>query len=386
MRILIVHNAYQQRGGEDSVVADEIALLQSKGHEVETYFRRNDDISRMSGPSIAWQTLWSFNTTHDVSQQIRRFNPDIIHAHNTFPLISPSLYWSAERANVPVVQTLHNFRFMCLNALFLRKGQVCEDCLGRLPWLGIVRKCYRGSGPASAVLAGMLTLHRALGTWTEKVSRYIALNEFCRDKFVAGGLPAEQISIKPNFADIQNFGGGPRSGGLFVGRLSSEKGISILLNALGQLPGAVIDFIGTGPEQAQVKASPNARMLGEKKPNEVHKAMSTAAWLIMPSIWYENFPRTLVEAFACGLPVITSRLGAMAELVDDFRTGLLFAPGDANDLAQKISWAEQHPSEMLIMGENARRVYEEKYTPEINHQQLMTIYQQAMVKKNTKKT
>ena len=183
------------------MVEAEIALLRSHGHDVETYFRSNDDVTGMSAVALAGGTLWSARTSHEVARVIGRFQPDVIHAHNTFPLISPSLYWAAARAGVPVVQTLHNFRLMCLNALFLREGKVCEDCMGHLPWRGVARACYRGSRAASAVLAGMLTLHRGLGTYRHKVARYIALNEFCRGKFIEGGLPAERVVVKPNFVD-----------------------------------------------------------------------------------------------------------------------------------------------------------------------------------------
>ena len=212
MRILFVHNAYQHRGGEDSVVEAEIALLQSHGHAVETYFRSNEDVAGMSSLALARHTLWSPRTPHDLADLIRRFQPDVIHVHNTFPLISPSLYWAAERARVPVVQTLHNFRLMCLNALFLREGKVCEDCMGHLPWRGVARACYRESRAASAALAGMLTLHRGLGTYRNKVARYIALNEFCRGKFIEGGLPAERVVVKPNFVDFAAPQSAPRAG------------------------------------------------------------------------------------------------------------------------------------------------------------------------------
>ena len=180
MRILIAHNAYQLRGGEDSVVAAEIELLRAHGNEVILYRRDNSDINEMSKPALALNTFWSKRTVNDLEKLIAEFAPDVIHAHNTWPLISPSLYWAAERSGLPVVQTLHNFRLMCLSGVLLRDGKVCEDCMGHLPWRGVVRKCYRGSTAQSAIMAAMTALHRSIGSYRKKVTRYIALNEFCR--------------------------------------------------------------------------------------------------------------------------------------------------------------------------------------------------------------
>ncbi len=378
LRVLIVFNAYQLRGGEDSVVDAELALLRGHGHEVATYFRNNDDVSGMSSLALARQTLWSARTQDDLAELIRRFQPDVIHAHNTFPLISPSLYWAAARAGVPVVQTLHNFRLMCLNALFLRDGKVCEDCMGRLPWRGVARACYRDSLPASAVAAAMLTLHRRLGTYQHKVTRYIALNEFCRGKFIEGGLPAERIALKPNFVDFAPPATQPRRGILYVGRLSLEKGIRTLAEATGLCAGAVLRVAGDGPEAGALNDLSGVTALGSQPSAVVRDEMSRAIALVLPSICYENFPRTIVEAFACGLPVIASRMGSMADLVKEGETGLLFEPSNAHALAEKMNWALAHPVEMGQMGRKARGQYEAEFSAEVNYQRLMAIYQEAI--------
>ena len=374
-RVLVVHNAYQHRGGEDSVVSAEIELLRSHGHEVETYFRSNDDVAGMTSLTLARHTLWSPRTPRDLAELICRFQPDVIHAHNTFPLISPSLYWAAERAGVPVVQTLHNFRLMCLNGLFLREGKVCEDCMGQVPWRGVARACYRGSRTASAALAGMLTLHRGLGTYQNKVARYIALNEFCRDKFIEGGLAAECVVVKPNFSD---FAASPqaalRSGLLFVGRLSAEKGVATLAEAMALSPEAQLRVAGDGPEAALLDGMVGVARLGSLSGEAVRNEMSHAMTLVVPSICYENFPRTIVEAFACGLPVIASRIGALAGLVRDGETGLLFEPGNARDLADKMAWALTHPEQMAAMGRAARAQYEAEFSAEVNYRRLIEIY------------
>lgn len=382
LRVLIAHCRYQQRGGEDAVADAEAELLEHNGHAVLRLTRDNreiDDVYRGANRAVlALQTLWSVRTERDVQRAVRAFRPHVIHVHNTFPLLSPSLYWAAARADVPVVQTLHNFRLLCAQAMLLKDGTVCERCVGSLPWRGVLGRCYRNSAAQSALLVGGLALHRALGTYRDKVTRYIALNEFCRRKFIDGGLPAERIAVKPNFVDVAYRSSDDRRGGLFVGRLAPEKGIDVLVEVLSQRPGSTFDVIGSGPEQSRLERCPGVHLLGWQEADVIVEHMRRAAWLVMPSIWYENFPRTLVEAFACGLPVIASRLGAMAELIDDGRTGLLFEPGSATALARCLEWAESHPREMRQMGENARREYERKYTPAINYRQLVDIYRDAI--------
>lgn len=381
--ILIAHNQYRQRGGEDAVVEAEVALLRGHGHSVRLYARHNDEIGPGNAVNAALGTVWSRRTVREVSAMLADSAVDVVHAHNTFPLISPSLYWNAARAGVPVVQTLHNFRLSCPQGMYLRDGRICEDCMGRVPWRGVVHRCYRQSVSQSGVLAAMLTAHRAMGTWQQKVTRYIALNEFCRRKFIQGGLPADRIVVKPNFvvspASLAGSAGAPpsRRGGLYVGRLSPEKGISVLLAALDMRPGQQIDLVGDGPELSKIQKHPAARSLGVLNQEEVMHRMQSAVYLVMPSLWYENFPRTLVEAYSCGLPVIASRLGALAELVEEGRTGLLFEAGNAAELAEKIAWAESNPDAMRKMGDAARALYEKEYTPERNYEQLMAIYEQA---------
>lgn len=377
-RVLVVHNGYQQRGGEDSVVEAELALLRSGGHAVEAYVRHNDEIDALSRAALARDALWSRRTQSEVGAIVARFRPDVIHVHNTHPLISPSLHWAAARAAVPVVQTLHNFRLLCPQGMLLRDRRVCEDCVGRVPWRGVVHRCYRDSAAQSAVVAATVTLHRGLGTWRHKVRRYVALNAFCRDLFVRGGLPAERVVIKPNFVDVVPAATGERDGGLFVGRLSVEKGVGVLAAALRRQPDVAVDVIGAGECEAELAGVPNARRRGFLPLPEILQRMRRARWLLVPSLWYENFPRTIVEAYACGLPVIASRLGVLPELVDEGVTGLLFEPGSAEDLARVMHWAETHPDDMARMGAAARARYDDLYTPERNLQMLNSIYADAI--------
>jgi glycosyltransferase involved in cell wall biosynthesis len=377
-RILIAHNAYQLRGGEDAVVEAEALLLRQRGHEVLLYERHNADVSARGPTKLMQEALWSTTTTRDLKRLSAEFRPDVIHVHNTLPLISPSIYWAAQRARVPVVQTLHNFRLICPQALLLREGRVCNDCVGRLPWRAAVHRCYRGSALQSAAVASTVQVHRWAGTWNNKVSLYIALNEFCKAKFVEGGLPASRIRIKPNFVDLPAPAAHERKGMLFVGRLSEEKGLRVLANAVQQcLPAIRVRIVGSGPEQDKVDGLPEVEILGPMAPSAVYSQMAQATALVLPSIWYENFPRTLVEAYACGLPVIASRLGAMATLVEEGHTGLLFEPGDARDLARQMMWAESNPHAMQEMGRAARLKYEAELTANANYQMLSAIYAEA---------
>ncbi len=384
MKVLVVHNFYQQPGGEDRCLEAEVAMLRANGHEVVQYTADNDAIDGMSRLAAAARTVWSRPAARDVRALIRAHRPAVAHFHNTFPLVSPAAYYACHAEGVPVVQTLHNFRLLCPNALFFRDGRVCEDCLGRaVPWPGVVHGCYRGSRAATAAVAAMLAAHRALGTWRDKVDVYVALTEASRQKFIAGGLPADKLAVKPNFLDSDP-GPGTGAGGyaVFVGRLSAEKGVGTLLTAWHALAGEVpLKVVGDGPLADRVAAAaagnPGVEWLKSQPPDAVYRLIGGAAFLVLPSECYENFPRVAVEAMALGTPVIASRLGAMAEVVADGRTGLHFEPGDAAALAAAVRRLRDDPAARGRMRQAARREYEERYTAEANHDALMAIYDRA---------
>jgi glycosyltransferase involved in cell wall biosynthesis len=389
VKIVVVHNAYQQAGGEDAVVSAEKALLLHAGNEVSEYLRHNNEIQQGrigSNIALAAHTVWSSGSRNELYRLLKKSNPDIVHFHNTFPLISPAAYYACRDLGVPVVQTLHNYRLFCAAATFFRKGEVCEDCLGERRWQAVRHVCYRQSRKASATVAAMLSFHHWYGTWTELVDRYIALSEFSRAKFITAGLAEAKIAVKPNFV-LPDPGVGPHDGdyAVFVGRLSEEKGLRTLFQAWRRgNPTYLLRVIGGGPLFDDLRLEidrcglSNVCLHGRLLREETLKIVQGAKVLIVPSICYENFPMTIAEAYACGIPVIASRLGAMAEIVQDGRTGLHFTAGDADDLAAKVEWAWAHPEDMRRMGSTARAEFEAKYTAEKNYGILMDIYESVI--------
>lgn len=386
MRILVLHNRYRQAGGEDAAVWQEISLLTRAGHNVKVLQEDNDTIET---PAEAVRTAircvyskWSYGA---VVSAIRAFRPNLAHVHNFFPRLSPAVHFACHAQNIPVVQTLHNFRLACPGALFFRDGQVCEECLGlKIAWPAVQHGCYRNSRLATAAVTNMLATHRALGTWIKKVSVFVALTEFARKKFALAGLPASRIAVKPNFV-VDDASAGTGSGGyaLFVGRLSPEKGIETLLRAWSLLSAKrPLVIIGEGPMAGRVKQAAEQisgiEWLGVREHSDVCEKMRKATFLILPSACYEGFPIVAAEAFSAGTPIVASNLGSMAEIVTHGETGRVFNPGDAADLARQITEAFDHPDELAAMRTNVRREYELKYTPARNYAALMHIYNRAM--------
>ena len=384
MRILLAHNVYTEPGGEDAVVANERDLLAGHGHAVEALSVSNADLQGHWEQLLAlWRAPYSTDGRRRMADAIATFRPDVVHVHNFFFRLTPAIYDACAEAGVPVVQTLHNFRLFCAGATLFRAGRVCEDCLGRSPWHGAWHGCWRGSRLGSLAVARMIDVHRRRNTWTTKVDRFIALTSFARDKFIAAGLPAERIVVKPNFvADpgLPDLGADDsRAGALFVGRLSPEKGVATLLAAWANIE-VPLFVVGDGPLRSTLEAAAGAMIAyrGRLAAELVNEAMRGARFLVMPSEWYETFGMVIAEAFANGLPVIASRLGAMAEIVEDGVTGLLFTPGDATELADKVRWAAAQPKEMRAMGRRARQVYEQRYTADANYARLAAIYDDAV--------
>jgi glycosyltransferase involved in cell wall biosynthesis len=389
MKILLIHNCYKLSGGEDEVFQREKRLLVSAGHEVVEYLRDNKEINDyklIQTITLAARTTWAWDSHRDLRNLLKQEKPDIAHFHNTFPLISPSTYYACSSAGVPVVQTLHNPRLICPAATLSRNGKPCEDCTGSaFPWPAVRHACYQDSRLRTALVGSMLVAHRLIGTWESRVDRYIVSTKFYQRKFAEAGIPRERIALKPHFVETDpGVRDRPGDYALFVGRLSPEKGVSTLLKAWERLKHVPLRIRGEGQlaeavqEAANAEGSPVmtvARLLSE----DLFQLIKGARFLVWPSEgFYETFGLVAIEAFACAVPVISSRSGAMEEVVEDGLTGVHFRPADPVDLAEKVDWAWSHPEELERMGKMARVEFERKYTSEKNIHMLNEIYQQAL--------
>jgi glycosyltransferase involved in cell wall biosynthesis len=389
MRILSIHNRYLIRGGEDQSRELEEKLLQEQGNQVDIYEENNNRVAEIGKVRVAIRTVWSTESYQIVRQKLTENSYNIVHVQNFFPLISPSVYYAANKQGVPIVQTLRNYRLLCANSYFFRDQKVCEDCLGKIiPWPGVVHGCYRDSKLGSLVVVTMQTLHRAISTWKKMVNLYITLTDFTRQKFIQAGLPADKIVIKPNFVyPDPGMGEGNGNYAIFIGRLSPEKGLDTLLAAWQLLGGKIpLKIIGDGPLSNQVREAvtklPYVKWLGRLPIQEVYTLIGEAKFLIFPSQWYETFGRVAIEAFAKGTPVIASNLGNMSSMIESGRTGFHFSPGDPNDLAALVEYALTHPEKLRKMRFEARSEFEAKYTAQQNYHKLMDIYKLAIASKN----
>jgi glycosyltransferase involved in cell wall biosynthesis len=389
VKVLLGHNFYRSTApsGEDAVYRNERALLE-RHLEVIPYERFNDEIDESTlGKKIglALDGAWSKRTYQDLSALIKKARPNIAHFHNTFPQISPSAYAACRDNGVPVVQTLHNFRFICPGGLLLRDGRPCEDCVGTNLLPALRHRCYRGALPATSALVWMLQRNRWRGTYRTMVNRYIALTEFAVSRLAAGDVPKQRISIKPNFAPGLSIPG-PGDGGyaVYTGRLSVEKGVRTLLSAWKLLPEVRLKILGDGPlrpELEQLVAQENLpiEFLGFCNRDTVMNIVGRAAVQIIPSECYEGFPLAVVEAYACGTPVIASRIGSLDEVVEEGVTGIKFEPGNSRDLAVKVHAFWSNAVQRSILRQSTRGMFEQKYTEDRNFETLMTIYE-AVIK------
>jgi len=361
------------------VVREEHACLEQNGVDVELFSATNDEIVGISRKiSTALGIVYNPQSRRALSRKLKEFSPDIVHIHNFFPLLSPSILDACREAGVPSVMTLHNFRILCPGALLHPDERLRERSLHHACWWTVPKKVYRNSLPGTLALAAMVEFHKRTGTWLHKVDRFIALTDWARDKLVEGGLPAERIVVKANaVARPPMFGNLRRNGGLFVGRLDEHnKGVATLLEAWKGID-YPLRIIGDGPLATLVEQATGGRVeyLGRQPHETVLKEMQAAAFLLFPSKGYEMFPVTVIEAFAGRLPVICSDLPWIKGVVEPGVTGLVAPRGNAQALADQVRWAISNLSALQEMAGRAHAAYQERYTPEANFPRLMAIYE-----------
>jgi glycosyltransferase involved in cell wall biosynthesis len=388
LRALVVHNWYrtEQPSGENNVVAAEVALLREAGHRVDLFERRSDDISDFSLPRkalVPFAVPWNPVARKAFADRLRRERPDVVHVHNTFPLLSPSILDACRDAAVPVVATLHNYTQICPTGTLYRDGGVCTSCVGRVPLPAVRHGCYRGSAVASVPVALSLQVNRR--RWWRSVSRFLCISDAQRQTLIANGMPPDLLTVKYNFvADTEHRRTGRGEHLLYLGRLAEEKGVRLLMAAWDRLAaggglGVPLVIAGAGPLSDEVAtwAAPrhDVRFVG-RLDNESSRAMvARSVAVVVPSEWLETFGLVVVEAMAAGVPAVVAGHSSLAELVSDGVTGLTHTPGDATSLADALGRVVRAPSSL---GRAARERYDREFTREVGLAKLVANYRQVI--------
>ena len=391
MRILIVHNKYKEKGGEDNSFAIECQMLRDHGHDVKQLVYENNNInSVISLFKLSYKLFYINTTVRNLKTVIKEFSPDIIHVHNFFYLVSPSVFFVAKRKKIPIVFTVRNYRLICSGAYLLRDEKVCELCVTKkIPIHGVIYKCHRNSYLQSFHLSLMILVHRLLGTWNTLISKYIVLTEFAKNKLINSNLKLKehQIAVKPNFVVDTGYTSMAEREDyfLFIGRLSKEKGIDILLKSFIDTK-YQLKIIGTGPLADDVinaaKNHPNIHYEGFRPNDQIINYLKKCKALVFPSIWYEGMPRTILEAYSTGTPVISTDIDNINELVIENYNGIHFKNNSAVSLAGALrNFMQKEKSETLY--DNARKTYEEKYSYDSNYLMLIDIYKK-LISQNVK--
>ncbi|WP_255286062.1 glycosyltransferase [Priestia megaterium] len=388
--MLLVHNYYQESGGEDQVLKQEIDLLKENGHEVITYTKHNNEIQTYNvfqKISLFFKTTFSLKEYFVFKRVLKKISPDIVHFHNFFPLFSPSVYYACQDLKIPVIQTLHNYRLICPAATFMRDNEVCEKCLSGSLINSIKYGCYRGSKVQTIPVANMIYINNMLKTWHSKVNYYITLTEFAQKKFIDYGLPKEKVVVKPNFLDkSSNVSCSKENTILFVGRLSKEKGVDILIKAWKSLHDKQdykLLIAGDGEERVKLqKLAENqndVKFLGKIPSDSVKELMGKSKYLVVPSRWYEGLPMTIVESYSAATPVICSKLGSLEEIVEDNVTGFHFKVSNHKDLALILEKAINiSSSDYQHLSRKSLEAFKNKYDKHINYKILFNIYKKAV--------
>jgi glycosyltransferase involved in cell wall biosynthesis len=384
MRILFLHNRYIYRGGEDESREQEIAMLRARGEEVLDYVLDNAEIKSENLVTVGLRSVWNAKESDRVKDLIRSTRPDVMKVDNFFPLLSPSVFDAAKSMGVPTALSVRNYRLICPSANLFREGHICTSCVGsKVAFAAIQHRCYRQSYLQSAAVVASNAYAHLRGIWTNYVDRYIAVSSFVKQQLVEGGFPEEKILVKPNFISDSGIGDGSGGYGLYVGRLTEEKGVRSLLKAWLDVPRSVhLKIIGDGPLESVVRQASDAdsriEYLGRKSLAEVCEYLGKAAFLVFPSEWYEPFGRTIVEAYCKGTPVIAAFTPPMKAMVEGDVTGLLYKPGESKDLASAVSILMSSPERLNLMRARARARYLALYTEDENYRQLIDIFQQCI--------
>lgn len=378
MRVVVIHSRYLSgpTSGENRVVEDEVQLLREGGHDVHVWMPSPTGFSPLGLARLGIGAVWSRAAVKEIRRIVRTRGAEVVHCHNVFPMLSPAVLTAAAAEGASVVMTLHNYRLLCLPSTFMRDGHVCEDCLDRLPWPGVVHRCYRDSLLASGAVAGSLTLHRALGTLNH-VRVYLAVSNFVRDKYVHAGFPPERVALKPNFVHPLTRREGAGEYFIFFGRLSREKGVSTLLEVARRTPLPIL-VAGDGPERALLRdAPPSVEYRGNLRPDELPPLLGRARAVLLPSISYEGAPRVVLEAYAAGVPVVASRIGALPELVEDGESGLLVEPSDVPAWQAALERLTDE-AESERMGAHAWHLWKQHFSPERGLENLEAAYRSSL--------
>lgn len=384
-KILMVHNYYQIGGGEHAVFKNEVELLRKNGHEVIEYTRRNDELKESFLKLLIspFTTIWSFKTYFEVKKIIKNEKIDIVHCHNTFPLISPSVYYAAIHANIPVVQTIHNFRFLCPNGSFFCKGKVCEKCNEKWNFNDAIKnKCYRNSKIQTIILVAMLKFHRLLGTY-KKIS-YIFLTDFNRSKFSKLiNIDSDQVFIKPNFINQQTISYVVNDNKTFIyfGRLDKGKGIIELVTLWKDIDTSYqLHIFGSGECEDEVKKltknETNIKLFGFRPQQEIFEDLVNGGILITPYIWYEGFPMNISECLSLGVPIISSNVGNACDLVLKSKSGVCFDVHDVHSLKKAMNKVLENK---MVFSNNAKAYFYNNLTDSSNYKRIIEIYDKCRI-------
>jgi glycosyltransferase involved in cell wall biosynthesis len=392
MRILLVHNRYRSAApsGENRVVDQESAALAALGHEVLRFGGSSDEIGQWSAArkaSLPARTIWSRETYRDLTAVLRERRPDVLHVHNTFPLLSAAVLYACRDAGVPLVATIHNYRLACANGTFFRNGAVCHDCAGRLPTRAVLHGCYRDSRAATAPVALAMGLHRQ--AWRSLVSAYVFISSSQRDLLQGSGLPPERVFVRYNLIPHRSRPRIERAPTVvYAGRLDEAKGARLLMAGwdiycqTSGKPGMNLVIAGAGPLGDEMAAwasgRPSVEMTGALSADQCGELIAQARAVVLPSAWEETFGLVAVEAMAAGVPPIATDHGSFTELITPGVDGVLFQPGEPAALGRAIADVEQDPDRYEAYGEQARKTYEQRFDPQRSVDELLRIYHFAV--------